>query len=137
MPTAQQCHTSAQKCSAAQPATYLDQDPSSAEQPAIAQHGKEVSFCRLAFYNIGWQSSDKKRRPENLATLLNFIRHKKTVHAFGISEVFNISDNDKDQKRQEIMTTYCLNLMKATRGTFGSAKLTSTSSECMIDSNEK
>ena len=27
------------------------------------------------------------------------------MHAFGISEVFNISDNDKDQKRQEIMTT--------------------------------
>ena len=27
------------------------------------------------------------------------------MHAFGISEVFNVKDDDKDQERQEIMMT--------------------------------
>ena len=94
-------HLPAQSSSAEQPAEYLSAVQSNAAQPATAC--REQSFCRLAFYNIGWQYTDKKRAVENLAKLMKTICQKKAVHAFGISEVFNIGDDDKHQQRQEIM----------------------------------
>ena len=57
----------------------------------------------MAFYNIGWQYPDKKRAASDLAKLMRRICQKKTVHAFGISEVFNILEDDKHQLRQDIM----------------------------------
>ena len=57
----------------------------------------------MAFYNIGWQYPDKKRVVADLAKLMRRICQKKTVHAFGISEVFNILEDDKHQLRQDIM----------------------------------
>ena len=84
-----------------QPAEYLRGAPSSAAQPATPC--QEQSFCRFAFYNIGWQSTDKKRAPANLARLMSTICQRKTVHAFGISEVFNIAHDYEHQRRQEIM----------------------------------
>ena len=57
----------------------------------------------MAFYNIGWQYTDKKRATADLAKLMRRICQQKTVHAFGISEVFNIREDDKHQLRQDIM----------------------------------
>ena len=57
----------------------------------------------MGFYNIGWQYPDKKRAAADLAKLMRRICQKKTVHAFGISEVFNILEDDKHQLRQDIM----------------------------------
>ena len=62
MPTAPHWHMSPKSSSAEQPAEYLSQVGSSAAPPATAC--REQSFCRLAFYNIGWQSTDKKRAPQ-------------------------------------------------------------------------
>ena len=84
-----------------QPAEYLRDVQSNAAQPATAC--REQSFCRLAFYNVGWQATDKKRAVENLTNLMRTICQEKAVHAFGISEVFGIGDDDKHQRRQEIM----------------------------------
>jgi len=101
MPTAPPWDMSPKSSSAEQPAEYLRQVRSSAAPPATAF--REQSFCRLAFYNIGWQYTDKKRAAADLAKLMRCICQKKTVHAFGISEVFNIAEDDKHQRRQEIM----------------------------------
>ena len=107
MSTNKQWNISEDRSSAAQPAEYLSQDPSSAAQPAP---GKEEHFCRLAFYNIGWQLNDKKRTVPTLAKFLNTIRQEKNVHAFGICEVFNIKDDDEKPRREEIMKTLLTNL---------------------------
>ena len=93
-------HMSPKSSSAGQPAQYLRDGQSSAARPATAC--RKQSFCRLAFYNIGWNATDKKRTPKTLAKLVSTICRKKTVDAFGISEVFNIDSNDT-LRRQEIM----------------------------------
>ena len=84
-----------------QPAEYLSGDQSSAAQPATTY--QEQSFCRFAFYNIGWQSTDKTRVAATLVSLVCTICQSKTVHAFGISEVFNIAQDNLYQRRQEVM----------------------------------
>ena len=94
-------HSSPGSSSVEQPAEYLPGVPRSAAQPATTC--QEQSFCRFAFYNIGWQSADTKRAAANLARLTRTICQRKTVHAFGISEVFNISNDNEHQRRQEIM----------------------------------
>ena len=101
MSAALHSHLSAQSSSAEQPAEYLGDVRSRVAQPATAC--REQDFCRLAFYNVGWQSADKKRAVQNLAKLMSTICQKRAVHGFGISEVFNIADDDKHQQRQEIM----------------------------------
>ena len=100
MPTAPPWDMSPKSSSAEQPAEYLSELRSSAAPVATAR--REQSFCRLAFYNIGWNATDKKRTPKTLAKLVSTICRKKTVDAFGISEVFNIDSNDT-LRRQEIM----------------------------------
>ena len=89
--------------SAAQPAEYLRGVglPGSAAQPATQR--QERCFCRLASYNIGWQSADRSRDPATLARLVSTICHTKSVHAFGISEVFGIEEHDLHEERQRIM----------------------------------
>ena len=82
--------------SAEQHAAYLKKRTSSAERPV----GKEQSFHRLAFYNVGWLDTDRKRNTETLAKLVSTICRKKNVHAFGICEVFNIEGNDTLRKEQ-------------------------------------
>jgi len=101
MPPLSPWHLSPESKSVEQPAEYLSGVPSSAAQPATTC--QEQSFRRFAFYNIGWQSGDKKRVAANLAQLMSTIIQRKTVHAFGISEVFNITDDHEHQRRQEIM----------------------------------
>ena len=101
MPTAPPWDMSPKSSSAEQPAEYLRQVGSSAAPPATAFG--EQSFCRLAFYNIGWQSTDKKRTAANLARLISTICQRKTVHAFGITEVFNIANDNERPRRQGIM----------------------------------
>ena len=86
------------KRNAEQLAAYWDECASSAERPL----GKEVSFHRVAFYNVGWNETDKKRKPETLAELVNTICRTKDVDAFGICEVFNIVSNDTLRK-EEVM----------------------------------
>ena len=83
---------------AEQPAEFICQVRDSAAPPATAYF--DDSFCRMGFYNIGWQYPDKKRAAADLAKLMRRICQKKTVHAFGISEVFNILEDDKHQLRQ-------------------------------------
>ena len=94
-------HLPPRSSSVEQPAQYLSGVPSSAAQPATPC--QEQGFCRFAFYNIGWQSADRRRDAANLARLVSTICQRKTVHAFGISEVFMISDDHHYQRRQEIM----------------------------------
>ena len=90
--------------SAAQPAAEtLAEFMGSAAQPAVAQPGMWKSFCRLAFYNIGWNSQDKKHTSAMLAKEIKEIVQTKDVHAVGISEVFNARDDYLHDRRQQIM----------------------------------
>ena len=72
--------------------------PQSAEQPAGV-------FYRCAFYNIGWNSKDKQKHhsKENLATEISNLVCEKHVDAVGISEVFNLREENMSQERQAIM----------------------------------
>jgi len=99
MPTAP--HWAPKSSNVEQPAEYVCEVRGSAAPPATAHSMR--SFCRMAFYNIGWQYPDKKRAAADLAKLMRRICQQKTVHAFGISEVFNIREDDKHQLRQDIM----------------------------------
>jgi len=110
MSTAMQLHLSPGSSSVEPPAEYLPCVSgifSSAAQPArfafynIAD--PPCHFCRFGFYNIGWQSTDKKRTAANLARLISTICQRKTVHAFGITEVFNIANDNERPRRQGIM----------------------------------
>ena len=59
---------------------------------------------RLSFYNIGWQVTSNKphHTKQGLATEICNMVHDKCVDAVGISEVFNLKDDNR-QQRQAIM----------------------------------
>jgi hypothetical protein len=88
--------------SAAQPAArrgrWYNEFGSSAAQPA-ARRG----WRKLAFYNVGWNKASTKHSMERLAEEVMAIVHAKGVDAMGISEVFNLKDDDMHEARQEIM----------------------------------
>ena len=80
----------------AEPAEYIH--GRTAVQPA---NGIPL-WHRLAFYNIGWLSRSKK--PEHtkdcLAKEICDMVRELTLDAVGISEVYNLKDDDKDDERQ-------------------------------------
>jgi hypothetical protein len=71
---------------------------SSAEQPAA----RGITH-KLAFYNVGWQATDKKHNAAWLAREIKEIVSQKNVDAIGISEVFNQKDNHLKDRRENIM----------------------------------
>ena len=83
----------------AEPAEYISR--SSAVQPA---NGIPL-WHRLAFYNIGWTSKSTKpgHTKEGLAQEICDMVQELTLDAVGISEVYNLKDDDKHDERQIIL----------------------------------
>ena len=59
-------------------------------------------FHRLAFYNIGWNIASRKHSKENLATEICDMVREKRADAVGISEIYNLRDNDNNDERQKV-----------------------------------
>ena len=83
----------------AEPAEYIS--GRSAVQPA---DGIPL-WHRLAFYNIGWGNKSKKpdHTKEGLAKEICDMVQELTLDAVGISEVYNLKDDDKHDERQIIL----------------------------------
>ena len=83
----------------AEPAEYIS--GSSAVQPA---NGIPL-WHRLAFYNIGWDSASKQpvHTKERLAKEICDMVQELTLDAVGISEVYNLKEDDKHDERQIIL----------------------------------
>ena len=62
-------------------------------------------WLRLAFYNIGWDYKSKKsiHTQEGLAKEICDMVQELTLDAVGISEVYNLKDDDKHDERQVIL----------------------------------
>ena len=82
---------------------------SSAAQPA--DHN---AWRRISFYNIGWDASSKKHTAEMLAGEITDLVAVKGLHAIGLSEVFNLqNDEHLHDARQNIMQSVLTSLGKA------------------------
>ena len=71
---------------------------SSAEQPAA-----QSITHKLAFYNVGWNATDKKRNAAWLAREIKDIVSQKNVDAMGISEIFNQKQDHLKHGREDII----------------------------------
>ena len=93
--------------SAAQPAEYLQGD--CAVQPARFLHSLRslhpTSCARLDFYNVGWIYGSKKRRNSRerlVGEVMNIVKGT-SADAIGLSEVFNVLNDELYDIRQDIM----------------------------------
>ena len=84
------------RSNAAESAQYLY--GSSAAQPT--DHN---DWRKIAFYNIGWRSGDKKHTTDDLAKDINYLVATKPLDAIGISEVLNLRDDHLHERREIIM----------------------------------
>ena len=83
----------------AEPAEYISGTGS-------VQHANGIPpWHKLAFYNIGWTSKSKKQNhtKESLANEICDMVEELTLDAEGISEVYNLKDDEEHDKRQIIL----------------------------------
>ena len=87
--------------SAAQPAPKAADNmyPSRPAQPTV-----RGPTHKLAFNNVGWQTSDKKHDAAWLARKVSDIVTKRNVDAVGISEIFSQGHDDLKPRKQDIMS---------------------------------
>ena len=64
---------------------------------------------KLAFYNVGWQSTSKKHTASWLTREVSEIVTNGNVDAIGVSEVFNIR-NELEDRREAIMSELLVHL---------------------------
>ena len=89
----------------------------SATDGSVAQPARPTALHmrKLAFYNIGWQSTEKKRDAAWLAREVSDIVSNKNVDAIGISEVFGQRE-DLKQWRGNIMSELLEHLNQGSAG---------------------
>ena len=83
----------------AEPAEYISGTGS-------VQHANGIPLWhKLAFYKIGWQSTSKKpgHTKEGLAKEICDMVQELTLDAVGITEVYNLKEDDKHDERQIIL----------------------------------
>ena len=85
--------------SAAQPATYMHQASGTAEET-----DSQDPSHKLAFYNVGLNSSDKEHTVARLADEVLEIVTTKNLDAFGLCEIFNQREDELQDRRVDIMS---------------------------------